>query len=107
MKKKFKVPKYARPDGIDYSKITKYSEIFPWDEFLERYLINNEEFMFIYKGKEYHFAFSLIDGREIAELNYGDEASGYINEEYDSAEELLLKARIDGKTIKEVWDDFR
>lgn len=84
-----------------------HEKIFPWEEFLERYLMNHEEFMFKYGGKEYHLAFYDNEkGNIIAELNIGTQENGYDCYEYKSPKELLQKARINGFTIKELWDEF-
>ena len=84
-----------------------HEQIFPWEEFLERYLIYHEEFMFIYREIEYHFAFSADDkGNMVAELNVGTQEIGYDCYEYKSPQELLNKARINGFSIKELWDEF-
>ena len=84
-----------------------HEQIFPWEEFLERYLIYHEEFMFIYHGREYHFAFSDDNkGNMVAELNVGTQDTGYNSYSYKSPQELLQKAKIEGFTIKELWDEF-
>lgn len=86
----------------------KYSRVFPWKEFLERYLKNHEEFMFLYHGQEYHFSFhDDSNNKLVAELNIGTPATGYENQEYESAELLLENARIEGLSIKEIWDEFQ
>ena len=40
----------------------------------------------------------------IAEFNVGTQEMGYANLEYSSAEMLLKNAKIDGKSIQEMWD---
>ena len=75
-----------------------------WDDFLERYLKYGEEFLLKYKGVEYHLAFHKKEKRLIAEFNVGTQEHGYLNLEYPSAENLLMNAKIDGKTIQEIWE---
>ena len=84
-----------------------HEKIFPWEEFLERYIINHEEFMFKWGGREYWLAFSDDEnGKLIAELNIGYNGKGYDWRSFSSPEELLEKARINGFSIKELWDKF-
>lgn len=84
-----------------------HEKIFPWKEFIERYLINHEEFVFLYKEKEYHFAFAdSKKGQMIAELNIGNKENGYKCYAYKSPIELLNSVKIDGRTIQEVWNEF-
>ena len=75
-----------------------------WDDFLERYLKYGEEFLLKYKGVEYHLAFYDKKNIVIAEFNVGTQEKGYVNLEYSSAKMLLENARIDGKSIQEMWD---
>ena len=87
--------------------LMSHEQIFPWEEFLERYLINHEEFMFKYNGKEYWLAFSDDKkGDIVAELNICENGIGCEWYEYKSPKELLKNARIDGFTIKELWNKF-
>ena len=80
---------------------------YSWEEFLERYLIYYEEFMFTYKGVDYHFsAHENSNNNEIAELNFWEEGKGYINLEFSSRAKLLRDARIKGKRIKDIWKDL-
>lgn len=75
-----------------------------WDNFLERYLKHGEEFLLKYNGVEYHLAFHNEGKKSIAEFKFGTPATGYVNLEYPSAEVLLEKVKIDGKSIQEIWD---
>ena len=75
-----------------------------WNEFLERYLKYGEEFLLKYNGVEYHLAFHDEGEKNIAEFNYGTQVAGYVNLEYPSAEVLLANAKIDGKSIQEMWN---
>ena len=75
-----------------------------WEDFLERYINFGEEFLIWYGGKEYHLAFYEKENKTIAEFNIGTKENGYVNIEYSSATSLLENARIDGKSIHEMWD---
>ena len=87
--------------------LMKYTKKISWTEFLERYLIYNEEFMFKWGGREYWLAFSDDkNGKMVAELNVGINGNGVEWYEYSTPEELLDKVRINGFTIKELWDKF-
>ena len=102
-------PKFNQVMFKKTTNTTKMSheQIFPWEEFLERYLINHEEFMFKYNGKEYWLAFSDDkNGDMVAELNICENGIGCEWYEYKSPKELLKNARIDGFTIKELWNKF-
>jgi len=41
------------------------------------------------------------------EFNFGREEDGFTCFEYNSAEELLQNAKIDGKTLEELWDELK
>jgi hypothetical protein len=75
-----------------------------WNDFLERYLKYGEEFLLKYNGIEYHLAFHDEGKKNVAEFNFGTQVSGYVNLEYPSAEVLLENAKIDGKSIQEIWE---
>lgn len=75
-----------------------------WDDFLERYLKYGEEFLLKYNGVEYHLAFHDEGKKSLAEFNFGTQATGYVNLEYPSAEILLERAKIEGKSIQEMWN---
>lgn len=57
-------------------------ENFPWDEFYERFVLNYEEFMFYYKGKELHISTGGYGGKVY--IAYGNKNIGYVIKEYDS-----------------------
>lgn len=44
---------YTQYDHIIHNRVYKVSNMkdFPWSEFYERYVINGEEFSFLYQGK--------------------------------------------------------
>ncbi len=75
-----------------------------WNDFLERYLKYGEEFLLKYNEVEYHLAFHTKGKKIIAEFNFGTQANGYVNLEYPSAEILLENAKIEGKSIQEMWN---
>ena len=63
-----------------------------------------EEFMLQYDGIEYHLAFHDDGKKAVAEFNIGTPEKGYLNLEYRSAIALLENARINGKSIREMWE---
>lgn len=75
-----------------------------WNDFLDRYLKNGEEFLLKYDGIEYHLAFHDEKKGKVAEFNFGTQVSGYVNLEYPSAEALLENAKICEKSIQELWE---
>ncbi len=79
------------------------SEIFTWEEFFERYTKNHEEFSFYYKNQVIH----LITDFDGFYYNIGTEEKGYkISNKFSSPQELLEKAKFDGKSLKEIWDEL-
>lgn len=82
---------------------SKYSEIFPYSEFLERYLIQYEEFLFFYKGKEINISYGPGD---LALLAYGTKKSGYLCKDYNSPQQFLQDPIFDGKKLEEIWDEL-
>ncbi|MDA9472440.1 hypothetical protein [Enterococcus sp. 5H] len=58
-----------------------------------------EEYNFNYKDKEYWISQN-SDGNYLTEVNGETQV-------FQNSEELLTKARIDGKTICEIWDDIK
>lgn len=81
---------------------SKYSEIFPYSEFLERYVVQREEFLFYYKGKEINLSYGPDD---LAELAYGNRPN-YFYKDYNSPQQFLQDPIFDGKTIEEIWDEL-
>ena len=88
-----------------------------WDEFIERYLMNHEEFKFKYKNYIVELLYS-SDG-----INYAYYISEYIEnetifskfknrnkylkfDEFNSPEELLEKFSFDKKSFKEIWNEL-
>ncbi len=88
-----------------------------WDEFVERYLINHEEFSFKYKN----YIIDLLYSRDGTKFAYY--ISEYIEnesifsiiknrnkylkyDEFDSPEELLEKFSLDQKKFKEIWNEL-
>lgn len=72
-----------------------------WNEFLVRYLENYEEFLFHYKdnkinicyGKNGSFSFNIIrDNKKIIEKSF------------TSPQELINEFRLDGYSLKQIWE---
>jgi hypothetical protein len=58
-----------------------------------------EEYNFFYKGKEFWISKN-PDGNYLTEVNGG-------TQEFKNAEDLLLNARINGKTIRGIWEEIK
>lgn len=78
----------------------KYEDIFPWEEFLDRYLENHEEFAFHYKGKRIwlvtgknDFAYTMLPIAAINVLTI------------ELVQDLLSTLCYDGKQLMDVWDN--
>lgn len=52
---------------------------FVWNEFYDRFVINYEEFMFYYNGKELHISTGGYGGK--AYIAYGNKEMGYVTKE--------------------------
>ena len=81
----------------------KFSKIFPWKEFYDRYINNFEEFTLIYNGE----TISLITDPKgflyTLKTKDGDVITSKI---YNSPTELLENASFNGKKLKEIWDQL-
>ena len=88
---------------IKKSKQIINQENFTWEEFFERYTKNHEEFNFYYKNQVIH----LITDFDGFYYNIGTEDDGYkISRKFNSPHELLKKAKFDGKTLEEIWNEL-
>ena len=82
----------------------KYSLIFPWNEFYDRYVYNFEEFTFIYND-EY---INLITDPKGFLFTIGTKDKGFINSKlYKTPKDLLDNATFYGKKLKDIWDDLQ
>lgn len=81
-----------------------YSDIFPWEEFYERFTKNWEEFTFIYKNNM-KIKISYVSPKTTA-LAYGNDEIGYIPKDYNSPFEFLSDPFFDGKTLQEIWEEL-
>lgn len=92
-----------KTNKTESKKIKNFEEIFPWQEFYERYVNNFEEFCFKYKNQYIHLITDTIGFL----YNIGTKEKGYKNSKiYDSPEEVLENAKFDGKTLKEIWNEL-
>ena len=79
----------------------KISDIMNYDEFLERYLVNHEEFIFYYKDTEINicygtngtFSYNITKNRVLI-----------LKEDFSSPNELLEKIKIDGIEFPKLWN---
>ncbi len=88
-----------------------------WNEFLERYLINHEEFHLKYRDYEIDLLYS-PDGERFAyyiSTHSGNETwfqrvrnrNRYLEfEEFDTPNELLDNFTIFGNSLKDIWDEL-
>lgn len=78
----------------------KISDVMTYEEFLERYLVNKEEFQFYYKNKIINicygskgtFSYNVVEGNIVI-----------LNKEFNSPKELLDNMEIDNKRFPELW----
>ncbi len=74
-----------------------------WEEFLYRFLVYYEEFLFIFKGLRLNISYVSKTSTAIA---YGNNQIGYIKKLYSSPIEFLNDRIFDGKTLEEIWDEL-
>lgn len=78
----------------------KISDVMTYEEFLERYLVNKEEFQFYYKNKIVNicygskgtFSYNVVEGNIVI-----------LNKEFNTPKELLDNMEIDNKRFPELW----
>ena len=77
---------------------------FVWNVFYDRFVINYEELMFYYNGKELHISTGGYGGK--AYIAYGNKEMGYVTKEYASPLALLKDKQdfLGGKNLREAWD---
>lgn len=73
---------------------------FSWDEFAERFLVNHEEFVFIYSGKKIYI--SNVSNKSTS-ISYGNNDDGFVWKDFNSPKEFLEAPIFDGKSFKEIW----
>lgn len=78
----------------------KISDVMTYEEFLERYLVNKEEFQFYYKnkivnicyGSKWTFSYNVVEGNIVI-----------LSKEFNTPKELLNNMEIDNKRFPELW----
>lgn len=78
----------------------KISDVMNYEEFLERYLVNKEEFQFNYKNKIVNicygskgtFSYNVVEGNIVI-----------LSKEFNTPKELLDNMEIDNKRFPELW----
>lgn len=74
-----------------------------WEEFIYRFLVNYEEFLFHYKGLR-------IDVSNVSKnttaLSYGSKENGFLLKDYISPIKFLNDRVFDGKTLEEIWSEL-
>ena len=97
--------KYQR--SLIFSKCGKtIEEELTYDKFVEC-LKSNFEFFFIYKDKTIDIAYHIENDVKIYEFNINGNESDAQNFEFQSVEELLKNAKIEKKTLFEIWDELK
>lgn len=79
----------------------KISDIMTYEEFLERYLVNNEEFQFYYKNKIVNICYG---AKGTFTYNIVENNVVIFYKEFNSPKELLDKMEIDNIKFPELWD---
>ncbi|MBQ8404114.1 MAG: hypothetical protein IJX55_06795 [Clostridia bacterium] len=79
----------------------KISDIMNYSEFLERYLVNQEEFIFYYKDIEINICYG-INGT--FSYNITKNRVLILKEDFNSPNELLEKIKIDGIEFPKLWN---
>ena len=88
-----------------------------WNEFIERYLINHEEFRFKYKnyiidllyssgGTKYAYYISEYIENETIFSKIKNRNKYLKFDEFDSPQELLEKFSINNKSFKDIWNEL-
>ena len=72
-------------------------------EFIYRFLVNYEEFLFHYKGLRLNVSYVSENSTAIA---YGNNQVGYLRKLYSSPIEFLNDRVFDGKTLEEIWSEL-
>lgn len=100
------VPPFTKKYRVGYDKISKspiYEEL--TYEFFSQHV--DYEWNFNYGGQSVDITWHNLNGGKIYELNIdGYDENKAIRYEFNSAEELLQNGRINGKTLKEIWDEL-
>lgn len=96
---------YKRKRQIGYNKKNKKPI---YEELTYEYFSNHldDEYYFRYKELTIDIAFHYKNSKKIYELNingYDEDATHY---SFDSAHELLLNGKVEGKTIIEIWEEL-
>ena len=85
----------------------KFSDIFPWEEFIVRLTENHEEFLFFYKGKRISINNTSESGLDVC---YGFLFNGQFKKQdiknYLTYEDFLNDALFEGKNLFEIWDEL-
>lgn len=88
-----------------------------WNEFIERYLINHEEFRFKYKnyiidllyssdGTKYAYYISEYIRNETIFSKIKNRNKYLKFDEFDSSQELLEKFSINNNSFQEIWNEL-
>ncbi len=78
----------------------KISDVMTYNEFLERYLVNHDEFLFYYKNKTINLCYG-----EAGKFTYNIVENNVLIEEkeYNSPNELLKDMEIDHIKFPDLW----
>jgi len=77
---------------------------FTWEEFIDRFLKNHEEFRFFYGEKVIDISY--VSDTSTA-LSYGNKKVGFLWKDYNSPWAFLEDPVFDGKCLMDIWDDLQ
>ena len=82
------------------SKDGRVSDYFTWEQFCE--IFNKKKYQFIFKYNKNILYLTNLGNKYLYEIENNKIQSFSFN----SAKELLKKAKCDGKSLKEIWDEL-
>lgn len=79
----------------------KIQDVMSYEEFLERYLVNHEEFIFYYKDYEINLCYG---SNATFSYNISKDKKLIFEKEFITPDECLRNIRIDGVTFPRLWE---
>ena len=86
---------------IEEARSVKIQDVMSYEEFLEAYLINHEEFLFFYKNLEINLCYG---SNGTFSYNICKNEKLIFEAEFNTPYELLENIQIDGYKFPELWD---
>ena len=82
----------------------KFSDIFSWEEFYDRYINNHEEFTFLYNNVQ----INLVTDYDVFLYTIGTDETGFVvSQKFKTPKDLLDNALFFGKKLEDIWDDLQ